>query len=1058
MKKSIGRKLLAGIVSVSMILGIPVAGYSQEEDLQAVIVSEEAGQMTEEVLAGAVAEAPVPEEATEAEDSEELSLEAVLDEAAEDAEADGEEMMVIAADEEEPEEDLEEGILLEADADEEEILEAADETVIKDVDTADALASAIQQAAEGSTIRLTTDIDMKNALSASSSLFVDAEHMRTDPVTNTITIDLNSYTLTVPTTNSLFVRTGKTLTLAGGTFNGRIIADGGTVNLPSGLNITGTVTNLCIKNNGTANMTGAAIINSATSTHAVEVEEGKLDLKSGSVKVTQNNVTAILLADDADAVVEMSGGNVEVNGNGPAVNVSNGKMTVTGGAIKSSSGGGVEVWGGTFSISKGAIVSKLSAVKIYKKGKLAVSGKKANGSYTTQVESSDSYAVLDYWGGSGDPNNSDYESSIEITGGYFKGKTKEFSSEKKTELVKVTTDAVGFAHDVNRKYLPSVNCRTSDDDSDGIYTIYELTASNAVAAYIRDNETFYTESVQEAMNEISGEYYSPKNDDTVKLFKDAEETAVSVAIPRVIDLNKHTLKTEMTVTGCKVTIKNGTLQSYTDDNALIVGEGADVTADASLTVKSPGKFAVHVGDTASKTYSLTVKGKVESGTYSIYVGDGNCTVLLDGATITANAQQQAGDNYSALRIDGSGAKVTIKNSKLSGPQGMSIYGGEVTISGSSITGTGDQEGNPDPDTTGTGAAILAYGGKITIQSGTFTSQKGHALFMKNAPTSGSEISGGTFISKRSNWDAVAGKPVAKMFTGGTYAPNKKNAMKGGVDTANVALVGVTDGTFYVGKYKEVVPTLYKANSSVTKLTVGAAAKSTLLYGFKEHAAILNLTTEDIDVLVGTDNTVTKNKGTLPKTADKEAWIFHIDLVELKASINKEATCTTPAVSADCWYCDVLKKAYKAADGKEEAADGTITEAAKGHSWGAWNANGDRVCSVCGAKEHDDSKKQPAYQISGNPKKLKVKAAGGRKLTVSWKKPTKSKLKKIKGVQIQVATDSNFTNIVKTKKVKKTKTSYTFKKLKKGQKYYVRVRFYKGSQISKWSPVKNRKVK
>ena len=104
------------------------------------------------------------------------------------------------------------------------------------------------------------------------------------------------------------------------------------------------------------------------------------------------------------------------------------------------------------------------------------------------------------------------------------------------------------------------------------------------------------------------------------------------------------------------------------------------------------------------------------------------------------------------------------------------------------------------------------------------------------------------------------------------------------------------------------------------------------------------------------------------------------------------------------------------------------------------------------KEHDDSKKQPAYQISGNPKKLKAKAAGGGKLTVSWKKPTKSKLKKIKGVQIQVATDSNFTNIVKTK------TSFTFKKLKKGQKYYVRVRFYKGSQSSKWSPVKNKKVK
>ena len=44
MKKSIGKKLLAGIVSASMILGIPVSGYSQEEETQpAVIAAEESG-------------------------------------------------------------------------------------------------------------------------------------------------------------------------------------------------------------------------------------------------------------------------------------------------------------------------------------------------------------------------------------------------------------------------------------------------------------------------------------------------------------------------------------------------------------------------------------------------------------------------------------------------------------------------------------------------------------------------------------------------------------------------------------------------------------------------------------------------------------------------------------------------------------------------------------------------------------------------------------------------------------------------------------------------------
>jgi len=127
-----------------------------------------------------------------------------------------------------------------------------------------------------------------------------------------------------------------------------------------------------------------------------------------------------------------------------------------------------------------------------------------------------------------------------------------------------------------------------------------------------------------------------------------------------------------------------------------------------------------------------------------------------------------------------------------------------------------------------------------------------------------------------------------------------------------------------------------------------------------------------------------------------------------------------------------------------------------HTWGSYNENGDRTCSVCGAMQHDSTKVKP--QISGKPQKVKVKAAGGRKLVVSWKKPSKSVLKNIKGYYIEVATDSAFTNIVKTKSIKKKKTSFTFKKLQKKKKYYVRVRFYNGSKFSQWSAVKSRKVK
>ena len=112
-----------------------------------------------------------------------------------------------------------------------------------------------------------------------------------------------------------------------------------------------------------------------------------------------------------------------------------------------------------------------------------------------------------------------------------------------------------------------------------MFIIRTLTASNSAAAYIRDGETFYTDTVQEAMDVISGETYSPMTGDTVKLFRDVtDESDVKVEIDREIDLNGKTLKTKMTVEDCKVTVKNGTLQAYTDDYAMWKSAiAADVT-------------------------------------------------------------------------------------------------------------------------------------------------------------------------------------------------------------------------------------------------------------------------------------------------------------------------------------------------------------------------------------------------------------------------------------------------------------------------------------------------
>ena len=87
----------------------------------------------------------------------------------------------------------------------------------------------------------------------------------------------------------------------------------------------------------------------------------------------------------------------------------------------------------------------------------------------------------------------------------------------------------------------------------------------------------------------------------------------------------------------------------------------------------------------------------------------------------------------------------------------------------------------------------------------------------------------------------------------------------------------------------------------------------------------------------------------------------------------------------------------------------------------------------------------SYSIGPKKPVLTKVTAGKKRLTVKWKKFTKSQLKKMDGMVIEVSTDKHFLNGVKTVKVSKSqlkKGSKLVKGLKKGKKYYVRTYTYK----------------
>ena len=95
------------------------------------------------------------------------------------------------------------------------------------------------------------------------------------------------------------------------------------------------------------------------------------------------------------------------------------------------------------------------------------------------------------------------------------------------------------------------------------------------------------------------------------------------------------------------------------------------------------------------------------------------------------------------------------------------------------------------------------------------------------------------------------------------------------------------------------------------------------------------------------------------------------------------------------------------------------------------------------------------KINKAPSSVKIRVSK-RKATVSWGKLSKKQKKQVKLIQIQYSTDKTFYANAKIKKVKKTKNSAAVKL--EYNKYYFRLRFIGKNGVSKWSKVKEVKVK
>ena len=227
----------------------------------------------------------------------------------------------------------------------------------------------------------------------------------------------------------------------------------------------------------------------------------------------------------------------------------------------------------------------------------------------------------------------------------------------------------------------------------------------------------------------------------------------------------------------------------------------------------------------------------------------------------------------------------------------------------------------------------------------------------------------------------------------------------------------------------------------------AFADNTEIVAADENSTKLKNIAARIAIEAAKANLVENSSGTDPvdPCAEGHAW-------NSEPTVDKPATCTEAGLqSFHCSRCDATQEATIIPPlGHQWNTTYTVDVPATETAAGSQSIH----CSVCGAIKDGSTQIIPQTAIIDLPTvKISKPSAGKKKVTVKWKKVNKKNLKKIERLEIQVATDPHFTNIVKTADVSKKKTSKTIKGLTSKHTYYVQIRAYKnaadGRHVSQW---------
>lgn len=190
-------------------------------------------------------------------------------------------------------------------------------------------------------------------------------------------------------------------------------------------------------------------------------------------------------------------------------------------------------------------------------------------------------------------------------------------------------------------------------------------------------------------------------------------------------------------------------------------------------------------------------------------------------------------------------------------------------------------------------------------------------------------------------------------------------------------------------------------------------------------------------------------GTLTKTQAEQAvreLATAKNALKPKSKLNQTITCTKIVNKTYGDKAFSLGAKVKNGDGKLSYKSSNTRVADCNNKNGKVTIKGTGSCiiTITAAETANYKKASTNVTITVKPKKMSIKGvtAAKKSLKVTWKKDSKAT-----GYEIQCSLTKNFKKVAAKADVKVKKTSVTLKKLKKGKKYYVRIRAYKTAKVN-----------